>query len=392
MNFRDVEDESAAAADVLRLSAFLAPDDIPLELLTASAEVLGPALAAALAGADADPLRVDEALAPLTRFSLIHRDVAARTYSVHRLVQAVLRSDMDTSRQRMWAERATSAVGEAFPPTTYGNWARCERLIMHARACAGLIDEWGMTSPLAATLLYRMGAYVRERGRADEAMRLSDRASRMGTSIEHPGVAISLTSLAAAQRDRREYRDAETTLQRALAIAQNAPEPDHAVIATCLNNLGDVYRLLGEYDKAEPLLRRALALRASIHGERHAVTARSVHDLGLLFLDQGLFTEAAPLLDRAADIRQEVLAPDDPDLARSLDSLARLYTSQGKYAAAEALFLEFLPIAEHVLGPQHPRLALMYDNYAVLLRRMGRESDAGAAEVRAGLIRGASTG
>ena len=41
-NFEAVEKESPAAADVLRLSAFLAPDAIPFELLTGGASELGP--------------------------------------------------------------------------------------------------------------------------------------------------------------------------------------------------------------------------------------------------------------------------------------------------------------------------------------------------------------
>jgi tetratricopeptide (TPR) repeat protein len=390
MNFRDAEDESAAAADVLRLSAFLAPDDIPIELLVDGASVLGPALSSALAGAAGDPLAVDEALAPLTRFSLVRRDIGARTYSIHRLVQAVLRSDMEAPAQRLWADRAIGAVSQAFPPTAYGSWDRCERLIAHARACAGLIDEWGVSSQPATTLLYRMGAYVRERGRPDEAMRLSERASHMGEATEHPHVAISLTSLAAAQRDKREYREAEATLQRALAIARSAPDPDQSVVATCLNNLGDVYRLQGEYDKAEPLLRRALELRLSLHGEENRATSRSIHDLGLLLFDQGLLAEAEPLLERAVRIRETILDVHDPEVARAHDSLARLYTSQGRHAAADALFVRFLPVAEQVLGLQHPRLALMYENYAELLHRMGRDGDAKAAEARAAVIRGAA--
>ncbi len=62
LNFQEVEHDPVAA-DVLRVSAFLSPDAIPLELLTGGASQLGPVLAAALASED--PLALNEALEPL---------------------------------------------------------------------------------------------------------------------------------------------------------------------------------------------------------------------------------------------------------------------------------------------------------------------------------------
>jgi hypothetical protein len=66
MNFTQVEMESPAAADVLRMSAFLAPDAIPLEVVKEGAEEIGPAVA--------DALKVlvlpNDVVAPLWRYSL----------------------------------------------------------------------------------------------------------------------------------------------------------------------------------------------------------------------------------------------------------------------------------------------------------------------------------
>ena len=68
MNFRQLEKESEAAADLLRLSAFLSPDSIPLEFLATGAPELGNLLSAALADVHEDPVVLDETLAPLTQF------------------------------------------------------------------------------------------------------------------------------------------------------------------------------------------------------------------------------------------------------------------------------------------------------------------------------------
>jgi hypothetical protein len=137
INFREVEKEPAAA-DVLRLSAFLGPDHIPLELLTQGASHLGPVLSEVLARATDDPLIVDETLEPLTRYSLIHRDVDAQTYSMHRLVQEVVKDKMDAATRQLWAERAVRMVDnvnstEKIPKSAIQKVSRVGNLRWHFR-------------------------------------------------------------------------------------------------------------------------------------------------------------------------------------------------------------------------------------------------------------------
>ena len=109
-NFAAVQADSEAAADVLRLSAFLAPDAIPFELLTRGVSQLGPALEAALSRAEGDPLVVNDVLQALGRFSLIRIDGERETFGIHRMVQEVLKDAMDDAPRRLWAERAVRAV------------------------------------------------------------------------------------------------------------------------------------------------------------------------------------------------------------------------------------------------------------------------------------------
>lgn len=142
LNFQEVEKDTVAA-DILRVSAFLSPDAIPLELLTEAASQLGPVLAEALASSE-DPLALNEALEPLTRYSLIRLDVDTQTYSIHRIVQEVVKDQMGVEQQEQWAERVVRAVAQSFPEVDYQTWTRCERLIPHVLVCAAYIDQWHM--------------------------------------------------------------------------------------------------------------------------------------------------------------------------------------------------------------------------------------------------------
>jgi hypothetical protein len=149
-NFDAVQEGSPAAADVLRLSAFLAPDAIPFELLTEGASELGPGVAAALGQADDAPLAVHDLLHRLGGYSLIRIDGEAETYGIHRLVQEVLKAAMDDVTRRLWAERAVCAVDRAFPHVEFASWPVCGRLLPHALAVVPSIERDGMTFQEAA--------------------------------------------------------------------------------------------------------------------------------------------------------------------------------------------------------------------------------------------------
>lgn len=96
VNFAEVEKESSASADLLRFSSFLDPDCIPFELIVHGASEIAPALHSAMEASNDPVLTVLEALKPLARFSLVYVDRDNEMYSMHRLVQEVLKIRDDT--------------------------------------------------------------------------------------------------------------------------------------------------------------------------------------------------------------------------------------------------------------------------------------------------------
>ena len=91
LSFDQVEQRSAAAADLLRVCAFLHPDAIPEEIITEGAEALGPTLQAVAQS----PLAFNQAVGVLLSYSLLKRNAEEHLLNIHRLVQAVLKDGMD---------------------------------------------------------------------------------------------------------------------------------------------------------------------------------------------------------------------------------------------------------------------------------------------------------
>jgi tetratricopeptide (TPR) repeat protein len=370
LSFARLEAMNPAAADLLRLCAYLAPDAIAEEILTRGA-ALGPAAS--------DAFLLGQTIEELRAYSLINRDPSLQTLSVHRLVQAVVRDALDASDRQRWVERAIRAVYSALPPVEHANWPQWERLLAHAQACVEWLEQEGVHFQGATRLVRLTGWYLTDRARYSEAQTLLERAYQMSEQeqgAEHLDTARAASTLAYLYDAQGKYEQAEPLLMRTLAIYEQQLGPEHPVTATSLNNLAELYRAQGKDEQAEPLHERSLAIREQQLGPLHPDTAQSLNNLVELYQEQGKDEQAEPLLVRALAIRRQQLGPEHPDTASSLNNLAALYDAQGKYEQAEPLLERALAINEQQLGLEHPHTQITRENYVALLRAMGLDAEA----------------
>ena len=143
----ELEQAGPGSLTLLRIAAFMAPEDIPfrlllpedlalpqgLELLEQGLEAGVPAQVRSLC---ADPLALDDAVAGLRRHSLI--GPPGTVFSVHRLVQAVTRDQLTPTQREAWRAAAPVLVEAAVPPdvTVRAAWPTCRLLLPHASLVA----------------------------------------------------------------------------------------------------------------------------------------------------------------------------------------------------------------------------------------------------------------
>ena len=260
LSFKNMEQANPAAAELLRFCAFLAPDAIPEELFTESAAKLGPTLEPVAS----DPSSLNTAIRELLKYSLVHRDPETNTLSIHRVVQEVLKDQMDGETQRLWAERVVRALSHIFPYPEYPKWDICLRYLLHAQVCSDLIKQRNLLFTEAARLLNYLGYYLWQRG---------------------------------------EYEQAESLYQRALAICEKVLPSDHPFTAATLNNFALLYQAQGKYKQAELLYRRVLAICERVLSPDHPNYSMTLENYASLLKKMNRTTEAAPLEDRARAIR-----------------------------------------------------------------------------------------
>ncbi|HZO75782.1 MAG TPA: tetratricopeptide repeat protein [Ktedonobacteraceae bacterium] len=239
LNFEQVRQCDAAAADLLRLCAYLAPDAIAEEILTEGASFLGPTLSPVAA----DAFLLNQAIEEVRAFSLLRRDPKEKMLSLHRLVQAVLQDEMEEAEKQHRTKRLVCAINAVFPHVRHDEhhvWPQCERLLPHALLIGQSIERYQITDEQAGRLSFEVASYLRDRGRYAEAIRwyqqaLWIREQQLGPG--HADIAHPLNNLANLYQELGRYEDAEPLYQRALHICEQQLGPGHADVAHPLNNL-----------------------------------------------------------------------------------------------------------------------------------------------------------
>lgn len=410
LTFQKVEQTNPTARALLNLCAFLHPDALPDEAFTSGASSLQEALRGL-----SDPFALDDVLATLQRFSLIHRCADSTTLTMPTIIQLVLREELTEDEQREWASQAVRFINAVFPKVRFETWKECERYVSQALRCASLLHDFQLSLKEGGWLLERLGFYSYQRGLYTQAETYLVQALHLQEEHHERDVidiARTLNSLGLLAQRRALYQNAEVFYQRALTLRERALGSSHPETAESLHNLAAWYERHGQLDQAAQFYTRALAADEQ-HGEARPLDmAQTWNNLGVLYdrqgqLDQaerayqralviygtmpsqhpnvsytltglGVLAEkrrdyqrAIQLYQQALEIREKAFGEDHSETAHSYNRLARIIRLQGDYQQAEVLYQRALAIGEKTLGPTHPDVALFLNNLGLLALKQG---------------------
>ncbi len=364
LSFQKVEQTNPAAAELLRLCAFLAPDHIPEELLRAGASYWPPLLQSAAA----DLFTFNQLLENLLTFSLVKRLAEDRTLSLHRLVQVVQKDMLEPEVQRQWAERVVRVVNMAFPADpkeSIATWPQCLKLLEQAQACDTLIRQYTILIPEAPDLLERVGIYLQEHALYEQARPLFKQGLCIREQIvppERSEVVRMYYHLGTLARLQGKYAEAEMNLQKALHLGQQVAKVGdgqqlHALIMKIWTSLGNLFIDQGRYGEAEGLFLNAVSVQMQSVMSDQPVLAALLNGLGNACLFQGRYHEAEEAYQKALQIWEKSLGSEHPQIAHSFSNLAVVYYEEGKYEKAQQFALHALEIRERAFGHRHPQVA-----------------------------------
>lgn len=251
-----VERRSLVASELLYLCLFLHPDTIPELVITHSTTYLGRSIQEAAT----DLLSLDEAFAVLNACSLLRRNPETHLLTIHRLVQAVLRDQLEAATQQLWLERALQALLHLFPINSLYEvtvWPLCELLLPHISYCIEHIkhlacsEHHAYLASIGSTLLLNVVDYLLERER---------------------------------------YTEAHVHLEHAFTLFRYIDDPRYLSLGHTLGTLARRYENLGRYSESEALKQCMLAMQHKILEKSDFQIANAPHILPLLYGQSGKYT------------------------------------------------------------------------------------------------------
>ena len=367
-----VRKESPAALDLLNLCAFLAPDNIPLDIIRDGAKFLPDSLA----DTAKDQMAFHNAIGALLRYSLIKKDKDKDTISVHQLVQAVIRDRLAEDEHKKWAAAAVEIVNKAYPQESddVRTWTDCARLLPHAQTTTAYTEKYGVAAEATARLLNQCGVYLRGRALFAEAKKNLERALAMGEAAygkNHPATAIRLNNLGGVLRELGDLAGAKKNFERALAIGIDTFGENHPKVALRLNNLGLVLKKLGDLAGAKNNFERALAIDEAAYGKNHPDVAIDLNNLGSVLQDLGDLVGAKENYERALEIGIDTYGENHPKVALRLNNLGSVLQDLGDLVGAKENYERALEIGIDTFGENHPKVALRLNNLGSVLQASG---------------------
>lgn len=389
--FGKVREADTAAAELLRFGSYLAPDAIPESLIHgAAATFQNPWVNSPLRKIANDQLSFDDSMKTLLRYSLIGRQKDKGSFSIHRLVQTVIRdAATDTEHKDMINMQVIPTLRDTFPdPEDTDQWKNCARYIPHVLECTQWVLQNELFFESIGELFYKAGIYLQKQARYHEAEQCYTLSLRIFQECEEDiWAAVTLNMLGMLYYSQRYYQQAENFYQQALEILESQSEDVSLIISAVIGNRAELYRDQGNFKQAlDSYLENPLHQQDLLAGE-NLESATALNNLALLYTNQNKYEEAEPLHLQALALRQKLLGNEHLEVSNSLNNLAGLYRLMGRYSDAEQNYQQALAIMERHYATDHPAIAATLNNLGELYRVQGQYDLAEDYLVRALTIR-----
>ena len=185
MSFNIVRSIHPQAAELFQLFSFLNPDGILIDFLQDGAEALPDAMHQLVS----NPMDMSKAFIELEKFSLLKWNRLTKMVLVHRLVQTAVKDEMSVSNSKTLRTTIIDLCDRSFPQ----NWVNENRSLCRVyvgQVMGPLMNVDVVRTEKSASVMYRVGWFLREDGKISDSERLSFQAVEINSEIlgeDHPG-------------------------------------------------------------------------------------------------------------------------------------------------------------------------------------------------------------
>lgn len=380
------------AMELLQCCAFFGPAPIPLELLDRGRYVLDSPLQATLK----DQILLGRSIRALGRYALARIDNHRRTIEVHRIIQRIIRDELDDESKTRLRHEVHMLLHAADPgePDDFENWPKYEELLAHIGPSEVIASEDPQARQLIQNIvryLYRSGNYNSALDTADEALKHWTAGSRSGKAADSESDnrfvlimnRLKVQVLQALARYGEAYELSQHTLDRMIEVLGE----DHEETLIMMNCRCIDLWARGEFATSLEFTKATAERHVQILGSDNARTFAALNNYAEDLLLNGRYIEARELNAQLYKDKLDFYGRDDhPHVLFTLDALGRTTMAAGNYA--EALEIAgranagfAAKVREQVLPESHPWVLEQLVDLSVAQRTAGQISEAvGIAE------------
>jgi tetratricopeptide (TPR) repeat protein len=377
LSFDRLRERSPAAARLLELCAYFAPDPISLSLVN-SEEMISSLLP--FDSRLSERAILGQLIRDIARYSLAKVDRGSNSIQVHRLIQAAIRAQMEPGEYREDTMHQVHRVLVGARPRQDDvddpeNWARYDLIWPHLVPSQAYGCDW----PDTRQLLIERVRYLWKRGEFKAALEVGERLEEQWTDAIGPHdrqtlyLRFQVANVLRSQGRFQGAYDLDTEVFRAQAEVLGSDHPNTLQTA---GSLGGDMRALGRFRDALDLDERIYGQLKEMLGADHPSALSGANNLAVDLRLVGDCFRARDLDLDTLSQRERVLGPDHPNTLHSASMLARDLREAGDYAWSIELLRETHRRYRTVLGEDSMDTLRTAKNLAVSLRKMGRYEEA----------------
>ena len=349
LSLERLREVNPAAVELLEVSAFLAPEPIPLTLFTGHPALLSGTLrTSALAGSDV----LTDVVGAAVAFSLVQRH--QNGFQMHRLVQAVIRHRLAPERQDAVGSLAVALLSACNPgdPTVPTNWPTYAQLAPHVLASGPLGDA----DPDARALMVGTVQYLNIRGETQASRLTAEELLQRWRKVlgtEHP-ITLDLASMLTSMLAWLGEADVACELgQDTLEKCRRTLGPDHPTTLNAATYLTSALAWRGDGEQAAGLGHDTLQRCNQTLGPDHPTTLASAGQWAFTLLGLGQLESACTLCEDTWQRADRTLGPYHPTTLIAAAAFTFALAWSGAAATARDLGAATLERCQQALGQDH---------------------------------------
>ena len=275
ISFRQLERISPDSILLSQILAFTNPDETLVDFLKAGKAGLQPELRSIFD----NNFLFRQGLRGLEDYSLIRVWDEGRKITIHRLVQDVVRDDLDVLSRTSISTQALQLALTAFPIAIHAvNYDVCRAYYPQVTAILGNVEKHTVTSDSTIRdmnyfqLFDNLRFYLFDDGYYSDAVKYNGRCLEISDRVlgeEHPDTLRSMFNLALTYERLGRSDEALKVHEACLAIRKRVLGEEHPDTLWSMNGLAGTYVIMGRSNEAVKIFEACLETRKRVLGEEH---------------------------------------------------------------------------------------------------------------------------